>query len=67
MKTQYKTQEDIKRDLHRLQLEKQIAWEELKVVKSDFKDTLQPYTWIQTGFKMACKVGIMMLIKKIIK
>ena len=64
---QYRTQEDIKRDLRRLQLEKQIAWEELKVVKSEFKETLQPYTWLQTGFKMASKVGIMMLIKKIIK
>lgn len=64
---QYRTQEDIKRDLRRLQLEKQIAWEELKVVKSDFKETLQPYTWLQTGFKMASKVGAMMLIKKIIR
>ena len=58
---QYRTQEDIKRDLRRLQLEKQIAWEELKVVKSDFKETLQPYTWLQTGFKMASKVGVMMI------
>lgn len=64
---QYRTQEDIKRDLRRLQLEKQIAWEELKVVKSDFKETLKPYTWLQTGFKMASKVGVMMLIKKIIR
>ncbi|WP_304141245.1 hypothetical protein [Mesoflavibacter zeaxanthinifaciens] len=64
---QYRTQEDIKKDLRRLQLEKQIAWEELKVVKSDFKETLQPYTWLQTGFKMASKVGVMMLIKKIIR
>jgi hypothetical protein len=64
---QYRTQEDIKSDLRRLQLEKQIAWEELKVVKSDFKETLQPYTWLQTGFKMASKVGVMMLIKKIIR
>tara|TARA_B100001971_G_C18188774_1_gene537285 strand:- start:466 stop:666 length:201 start_codon:yes stop_codon:yes gene_type:complete len=64
---QYRTQEDIKRDLRRLQLEKQIAWEELKVVKSEFKETLQPYTWLQTGFKMASKVGVMMLIKKIIR
>ena len=54
---QYRTQEDIKRDLRRLQLEKQIAWEELKVVKSDFKETLQPYTGLQTGFKMASKGG----------
>ncbi|HIC31703.1 MAG: hypothetical protein JXK08_00035 [Flavobacteriaceae bacterium] len=64
---QYRTQEDIKKDLRRLQLEKQIAWEELKIVKSDFKETLQPYTWLQTGFKMASKVGVMMLIKKIIR
>lgn len=67
MMKQYRTQKDIKKDLHRLQLEKQIAWEELKVVKSDFKETLQPYAWLQTGFKMASKVGVMMLIKKIIR
>jgi len=64
---QYRTQEDIKKDLRKLQLEKQIAWEELKVVKSDFTEALQPYSWLQTGFKIASKFGVMMLIKKIIR
>ncbi|WGD35044.1 hypothetical protein [Olleya sp. YS] len=64
---QYNTQEDIERDIRRLSLEKQIAWEELKIIKEDFRDALQPSHWLQTGFKMFTKLGLMMLVKKIIR
>lgn len=63
----YTTEEDIQRDLKRLSLEKQIAWEELKIVKDDFKEALQPSSWLQTGFKFFSKLGLMMLVKKVIK
>ncbi|RAJ16812.1 hypothetical protein [Olleya aquimaris] len=63
----YNTEEDIQRDLKRLSLEKQIAWEELKIIKEDFKEALQPSHWLQTGFKLFSKLGLMMLVKKIIK
>lgn len=63
----YKTQEEITTDLKRLQLEKQIAWEELKLIKGDFKESLQPYQWVQTGLKIFSKFGVMLLLKKIIK
>lgn len=63
----YKTEQQIKQDLRRLQLEKEIAWEELKTLKGDFKESLQPYQWMQTGLKLLSKFGVMMLVKKIIK
>ncbi|MCB4798808.1 hypothetical protein [Neotamlana laminarinivorans] len=67
MVKQYKNEADIKRHLKQLDLEKQIAWEELKSCKNDFKETLQPYHWMQTGFSILKKYSIMMLVKKIIK
>ena len=63
----YKTEQHIKQDLRRLQLEKEIAWEELKTLKGDFKESLQPYQWMQTGLKLFSKFGVMMLVRKIIK
>lgn len=63
----YKTEQQIKQDLRRLQLEKEIAWEELKTLKDDFKESLQPYQWMQTGLKLFSKFGVMMLVRKIIK
>jgi len=63
----YKTEQQIKQELRRLQLEKEIAWEELKTLKGDFKESLQPYQWMQTGLKLFSKFGVMMLVRKIIK
>ncbi|MEL0643490.1 MULTISPECIES: hypothetical protein [unclassified Olleya] len=67
MMKQYKTEHDLENDLKRLSLEKQIAWEELKSIKGDFKEAVQPPNWLQTGYKMFTKFGMMMLFKKIIK
>ncbi len=64
---QYKTEEDVKLALKRLSLEKQIAWEELKGIKGDFKNSIQPPNWLQTGYKMFSKFGMMLLLKKIVK
>lgn len=66
MKT-YNSFEDIERDLKRYKLERQIALEELKTLKGEFKEDLQPYNWIKTGYHYASKFGIMLLIKKILK
>ncbi|AUC77268.1 MULTISPECIES: hypothetical protein [unclassified Olleya] len=64
---QFKTEADIERALKKLSLEKQIAWEELKGIKGDFKEAIQPPQWLQTGYRMFSKFGMMMLLKKIIK
>ncbi|MBR9914408.1 MAG: hypothetical protein GYB32_06195 [Algicola sp.] len=63
----YSTFEDIEYDLKRLNLERQIAFEELKGVKGQIKEDLKPLHWLQTAVKYASKFGSLMLLKKIIK
>jgi len=63
----YNSFEDIEKDLIRYKLERQIALEELKLIKSDFKKDLMPYNLIKTGASLASKFGLMLLIKKILK
>ena len=63
----YKTEEDIELSLKRLNLERQIALEELKSVKGDFKESIQPANWLQSGIKLFSKYGMLMLVKKPIK
>jgi len=67
MKKTYYNFKDIEEDLFRLDLERQIAKEEIKSVKGDLKDSLQPAEWMQTGLKVAGKIGSMVLIKKLFK
>lgn len=67
MKPTYRNFQEIEADLKRLNLERKIAWEELKLVKNDFKQDLQPYNWIQSAIKMAGKYGAFMLVKKLFK
>jgi hypothetical protein len=64
---QYKTFEEIDYDLKRLNLERQIAFEELKGFKGEVKEDLKPLHWIQTLIKYASKYGSYLLLKKIIK
>lgn len=63
----YTSFNEIENDLKRLKLERDIAWEELKILKSEFKHDLRPYNWIQTAFKYLGKYGILMFFKKIMK
>lgn len=63
----YNSFEEIERDLIRYKLERQIALEELKSLKGEFKEDLQPFNWVKTGFNYASKFGLMLLIKKILK
>jgi len=63
----YNNFDDIELDLKRLDLERQIAKEELLGVKGDLKESLQPAQWMQTGIKVAGKIGSMVLMKKLFK
>lgn len=63
----YNNIESIERDLKILNLERQIAFEEIKTLKEEYKKDLKPLNWIQSGLKIAGKLGGMMLLKKIIK
>ncbi|MDO6760370.1 hypothetical protein Q4566_09195 [Tamlana sp. 2_MG-2023] len=63
----YKNMKDVERELKILNLERQIAWEEIKGLKDDYAEDLKPAHWIQTGLNFAGKYGVFMLLKKIIK
>jgi len=63
----YQDIESIERELKILNLERQIAFEEIKNLKEAYKEDLKPLNWIQAGAKIAGKFGGLMLLKKIIK
>ncbi|MDW5288244.1 hypothetical protein [Formosa sp. PL04] len=67
MKKEFKNFEEIKLELKRLDLERQIAWEEMKGLKEDVKEDLNPLNWIQTVLNYIGKVGSLMFIKKMFK
>ncbi|APY00832.1 hypothetical protein CLV86_1605 [Lacinutrix venerupis] len=67
MKKTFLNFNDIEVELRRLDLEREIAKEELKSVKGDLKESLQPAEWMQTGLKVAGKIGSMMLLKKLFR
>ncbi|WP_431135934.1 hypothetical protein [Psychroserpens mesophilus] len=63
----YRTFNEIEYDLKRLNLERQIAFEELKGIRSDVKEDLKPLHWLQTVLKYVTKYGSFLLLKKIVK
>ncbi|WP_299252278.1 hypothetical protein [uncultured Lacinutrix sp.] len=67
MKKVYRNFNEIDEELRRLELERQIAKEEIKAVKGDLKESLQPAQWMQTGVKMVGKIGSMVLLKKLFR
>ncbi|WP_194766264.1 DUF6327 family protein [Tamlana sp. I1] len=66
MKT-YKDSASIERDLEILDLERKIALEELKLLKYDYKESLKPINWINSGFKLATKYSAGLILKKLLK
>lgn len=65
--TSYSNFEEIKHDLKRLNLERQIALEELKGLKQEVKEDFSAPNWLGTIASFAKKYGIMYLIRKILK
>tara|TARA_R110002073_G_scaffold72537_1_gene177106 strand:- start:71034 stop:71240 length:207 start_codon:yes stop_codon:yes gene_type:complete len=66
MKT-YNSFDEIDFELKRLNLERKIAWEEIKQSGNTVQEYLTPYSWITSvlgGFK---KFGIFFLLKKIFR
>jgi hypothetical protein len=59
--------QNVERDLKILDLERKIAWEEIKAVKEEYKENFKPLNWVQSGLKMAGKLGAMMLLKRAVK
>ena len=63
----YQSFEDIETDLKRLSLERKIALEEMKLLKSEFKEGLKPTNWFATVLAVAGKYGFYVLLKKFLK
>ncbi len=66
MKT-YNSFEEIDYDLERLKLERQISIEKLKGVKDEFAENLKPILWVGPALKVAGKVGIFLLLRKMFR
>ncbi|MCX7550068.1 hypothetical protein [Xanthomarina sp. F2636L] len=64
---QYQSFEDIETELKHLDLERKIAWEELKFLKNEFQEDLKPANWIQYALKSAGKYGLFLLAKRFFK
>jgi len=60
---EYKNKDEINHDLKRLRLERQIAWEEIKGLKGDFKESIQPYNWFGPILSSAKQYGILYFIR----
>ncbi|EPR74337.1 hypothetical protein ADIWIN_0679 [Winogradskyella psychrotolerans RS-3] len=62
MKT-YTTFTDIDNDLKLHKLERDIAWEELKLIKTEYKQDLEPLNWISTALKLTGKYSFIAMIR----
>ncbi|SDH89742.1 DUF6327 family protein [Winogradskyella thalassocola] len=62
MKT-YTTFKEIENDLTRHKLERDIAWEELKLIKTEYKQDLEPLNWISTALKLTGKYSFIAMIR----
>ncbi|MFB9054117.1 hypothetical protein ACFFVB_13595 [Formosa undariae] len=67
MKTDFKNFKEIKTELKRLDLERQIATEEFKALKGDIQNDLRPLNWVQTVVEYTGKIGSLVLMKKMFK
>lgn len=64
MNNPYNSFDQIETDLKRLKLERDIAWEELKLLKNEYKEDLKPLNWVSSIIKLTSKYGLIVLIKK---
>ena len=65
MKPLYTNFEQIETDLRRFDLERKVAWEELKLIKTEFKEDFRPFNWVEPIIKGASKYGVFMLLRKL--
>ncbi len=63
----YHSFEQIDKDLQRLKLQRDIALEEIKGVKYQLQNDLQPANWISTLASAVKKYGILYLIRRLFK
>jgi len=63
----YNSIEDINLDLKRLNLQRKIAWEEMKGLRHEVKEDLSPYNWVNTLISALKKYGLLYVIRKILR
>lgn len=63
----YNSFEEIDQDLKRIRLERNIAWEELKLSKNQITEQFSYSNWMNTVAKGIGKYGFYLLIKKFIR
>ena len=63
----YNNLNEVEYDLKKLNLERQIALEQIKGLKNDVKEDLSPYSWLSTIFSAVKKFGVLYLVKKIVR
>lgn len=62
----YNDLDSIDRDLQILNLERQIAWEEMKSVIEQYKEDIQPVKWVKSGLKIVGSIAGLFLVKKLV-
>lgn len=63
----YTSFDEIDDDLKRLNLERQIALEELKLTQNQVKSDLAPLNWLDTVLKVFYKYGFSLLLNRLFK
>lgn len=63
----YTNFKEVEFDLKRLNLERQIAFEELKELRYDLKDDLRPPDWVEPAAKVAGGYALFALIRQLFK
>ncbi|MBP2830712.1 hypothetical protein J8281_00815 [Aquimarina sp. U1-2] len=67
MNREYTSFKEIEQDLRKLHLRRQIYLEEMKLIKSEFKEDLQPYQWVSTVLSAVKKYGIFYMIRRLFR
>lgn len=63
----YRSFEEIDQDLKRLNLERQIAIEDLKLTKNQIQEDLAPLNWIDTIVSLFVKYGASIILNRVVK
>ena len=64
---EYSSFEEIDQDLKRLNLERQIALEELKLTQNQLKTDLAPLNWLDSVLKVFYTYGFSILLNRLFK
>ncbi|WP_299837445.1 hypothetical protein [uncultured Tenacibaculum sp.] len=67
MKKSYRNQKEIAKELKKLKLQRKIAFEEIKLIKHEFKEDVSINNWITTTIKTITRIGVFNLVRKIVR